>query len=73
MNIVKAKKISILRVMIILALGVITGIQIALYLFDYFDDQIADSTSLIIGIAFLILSIGVVLFTFKHERSKTTR
>jgi hypothetical protein len=62
---VKSKKITLRRVFGIFLFGLISGIQIALYMYDYYDDGIADYKSLLIGIAMIILSIGFILYTFR--------
>jgi len=56
MTIHKSKHITLTRVTIIFFLGLISGIQIALYMYDYFDDGVADYKSLLIGIAMIALS-----------------
>ena len=65
----KSKTISLLRTSGIYFLGLISGIQIALYMYDYYDDGIADYKSLLIGIAMVLLSVGFILYTFRSERS----
>ncbi|MEX0723030.1 MAG: hypothetical protein WD053_04100 [Gracilimonas sp.] len=62
---VRSKKITLLRVIGIFLFGLVSGIQVALYLYDYYDDGIADPLSLFIGIGMIILSIGFILFTFR--------
>jgi len=49
-------------------LGCISGMQIALYMYDYYDDGIADVRSLGIGIVMLLASFGIVLWSFRSPR-----
>ena len=49
---------TLTRVLSIYAAGVVAGMQIALYLFDFYDDGIADIRSLLIGLLFL--GVGLV-------------
>lgn len=60
-----SKKITLRRVFGIFFLGLISGIQVALYMYDYYDDGIAELLSLFIGIALVILSIGYILYSFR--------
>ena len=64
MTIKKVKNITLTRVVLIFLSGLISGIQIALYLFDFYEDGIADIKSLFIGILFIIISFVFILFTF---------
>lgn len=61
----KAKEITLLRAFVIFFLGLVSGIQLALYWYDFYDDGIADYKSLLIGIGMGILSIGFILFSFR--------
>lgn len=63
----RSKKIRLRRVFVIFLFGLISGIQIALYMYDYYDDGIADYKSLLIGILMVILSFGFILYTFKSK------
>lgn len=51
----------------ILALGVVSGIQIALYLYDYYDDGVADIRSLLIGLGMLVLSVWFTIRSFRPK------
>lgn len=70
MPIEKCQNISLLRVLGIFTLGLVSGIQIALYLFDYYDDGIADVKSLLIGIGMVAASVGFVLLSFAKAKSR---
>lgn len=54
-------------VVAIYALGLAAGIQVALYLFDRFDDGVADARSGIIGLAFVLLGLGAIAFLFRSR------
>lgn len=68
MPIAKSKQMSLSRVLGIFVLGLVSGAQIALYLYDYYDDGIADSNSLLIGIGMIGVSLGFVLYAFAYKR-----
>lgn len=68
----KSTNISLARAIVILILGVITGIQLALYLYDYYDDGVAELLSLFIGVGMLLLALGFVFFTFITRRNDRT-
>lgn len=70
MNIEKSKKVTLLRASGIFLLGVVSGIQVALYLFDFYDDGIADYKSLLIGVIMILLSSGFILYTYRSENSE---
>jgi multisubunit Na+/H+ antiporter MnhG subunit len=57
----------LLRGLAFYAAGVIAGIQIALYLFDLYDDGVADVKSGIIGVLLLVL--GVMFVAWSVQRS----
>ena len=48
-------------------MGLVTGAQIALYLFDYYEDGIADIRSLYIGIVLFLASVGIVILSFRSK------
>ena len=68
MDIRKSKKVTILRASGIFILGLISGIQLALYMYDYYDDGIADYKSLLIGIVMIVLSLGFILYTYIGDK-----
>lgn len=70
MAIRKSKQLTIFRVFGIFLLGLISGIQVALYMYDYYDDGIADYRSLLIGVAMIFLSIAFILYTFRRSDLK---
>lgn len=59
---------SLLGTLFIYLLGVLAGVQVALYLFDRFDDGVAEPLSGWIGVAFLAAGLGVVLWPFVRAR-----
>jgi hypothetical protein len=56
------------RVLAIYIGGLVAGMQIALYLFDLYDEGTADIRSLVIGLLFL--AAGVVFAVWRFRRSK---
>ena len=45
MPIETSKRLTLLRVLSISGLGLVSGIQVALYMYDYYDDGVADCSS----------------------------
>lgn len=70
MPIEKSQNISLLRVFGIFALSLVSGIQIALYLYDYYDDGIADAKSLLIGIGMVAAALGFILLSFARAKTR---
>jgi len=64
----RSKKLTMNRVFIIYTFGLITGIQVALYLYDYYDNGIADIKSLLIGMVMAVLSIAFILYSFRNTK-----
>jgi pilus assembly protein TadC len=59
---------SLLGTLFIYLLGVLAGVQIALYLFDYFDDGVAEPLSGWIGVGFLAVGLAVAMWPFVRAR-----
>lgn len=59
--------LSIYRVVAIYLLGLLCGIQGALYLYDYYDDGIADVRSALIAAGMILVSLGYVGWTFRRR------
>ena len=57
---------TLTRVIAVYAGGVLAGTQIALYLFDLYDEGTADIRSLLIGLLFLALGLGFASWPFRH-------
>lgn len=70
MPIARSKQLSLRRVLAVFVLGLVSGAQIALYLYDYYDDGIADPKSLLIGIGMLGASLGFILYSFVRRAEK---
>jgi hypothetical protein len=66
MSIHARKELSIGRVLAVFAFGLISGIQVALYMYDFYDDGVADIKSLLIGATMVVLSIAFVIFSFRE-------
>lgn len=62
------KKCSFIFVVFIYILGVVSGVQSALYLYDYYDDGIADYKSALIALIFIGFSLLWILFYFHRNR-----
>jgi SNF family Na+-dependent transporter len=60
------RDLSLLRVLLIYVLGVLAGVQCALYLFDTFDDGVSEPLSGAIGLLFLLLGVALIARTFRR-------
>ena len=63
------RKLSLGRVLLIFALGIATGAQGALYLYDTFDDGVSDPISGVIALAFALIGALLVWRSFRPGRS----
>ncbi len=59
-------ELTVIRVAMIFAAGLVAGVQIALYLFDFYDDGIADVRSAVIGLVLLTLGVGLLAWSFRR-------
>jgi len=62
------REIALWRVVIIYLLGVFTGVQAALYLYDTWDDGVSSPWSGVIAAAFLVASVSIIIATFRGKR-----
>ena len=62
------RELGLGRVLVIYLAGLVAGVQLALYLFDRYDDGVADARSLWIALAMIALGIGFVAWTFRGRR-----
>jgi hypothetical protein len=65
--------LSFIRVLGIYAAGVLAGIQLALYLFDYYDDGVADLRSAAIAAILLAVGVSFVLWSFRRSQPDLPR
>ena len=68
-------ELTLTRVLAIYVAGAIAGVQIALYLFDFYDDGVADVRSLLIGLLFLASGLIFAFWSFLGPQNsrRTTR
>jgi hypothetical protein len=57
------------RVVIVYVLGVATGVQAALYLWDTWDDGVSDPLSGVIAVGFLLASSSFIAYSFARSRA----
>jgi hypothetical protein len=55
------------RVLLVYLAGLVAGVQLALYLFDRYDDGVADARSLWISLAFITIGIGLITWMFRRR------
>ncbi|MAV25122.1 MAG: hypothetical protein CMQ05_03250 [Gammaproteobacteria bacterium] len=67
MKFVSVKPITLIRATTILFLGIVCGIQLGLYMFDYYDDGIAEFQSLVIGLIMVLCALAFVVLQFRSE------
>lgn len=65
---VSRREISLGKVLLIYLLGLMAGVQAALYLFDLFDDSVAEPLSGGIAAAMVAAGLGLVAWTFRRPR-----
>ena len=63
-----ARTLSVRRVVAVYAAGLVAGVQGALYLFDLFDDGVADWRSGAIAVALVGLGVALIARTFRGHR-----
>ncbi|MBT8400742.1 MAG: hypothetical protein KJO98_09715 [Rhodothermia bacterium] len=61
-----SKRLGLGSVILVFTIGLLSGIQCALYMFDRFDDGTADDRSLLIGIGFVLFGIGYIAWLFRR-------
>ena len=59
-------ELSLGKVLLIYGLGLVAGVQGALYLYDTFDDGVSDPLSGVIALAFIVLGLGFVAWSFRR-------
>ncbi len=57
-------------VLLVFAIGLVSGVQVALYMFDRFDDGTADWRSLVIGIAFVLFGVALIGWLFRPPQTQ---
>ena len=62
------RTLSLWRVLAIYAAGLVAGVQGALYLFDRYDDGVADWRSGALALALVALGVAFVARTFRSPR-----
>lgn len=62
------RDVSFFRVALIYVMGLATGVQTALYLYDTWDDGVSEPLSGLIALAFLIASGALIAHTFARAR-----
>jgi hypothetical protein len=65
------RDISLARTLAIYGLGLLTGVQSAIYLWDTWDDGVSEPTSGLIAIALIAISIAVIIFTFRRRKTQS--
>ena len=67
MKFVSVKPITLVRATTILFLGIVCGMQLGLYIYDYYDDGVADIQSLIAGVVMVLCALGFVILQYRSE------
>lgn len=61
------RELSIWRVLLIYLLGLLAGVQGALYLYDTFDDGVSEPLSGGIALAFVAVGIAVIVSSYRRR------
>ena len=67
MKFVSVKPITLVRATTSLVLGIVCGMQLGLYMYDYYDDGVADIQSLITGVVMVLCALGFVILQYRSE------
>jgi SNF family Na+-dependent transporter len=62
-------ELTIWRVLLIYLLGLIAGVQAALYLYDTFDDGVSDPLSGAIALLFVAAGLGAIAWSYRRNRA----
>lgn len=65
----RRRELSLGKVLLIYGLGLLAGVQGALYLYDTFDDGVSEPLSGIIALAFVVVGLGVVAGSFRRPKA----
>lgn len=60
------RELSIWRVLLIYLLGLLAGVQGALYLYDTFDDGVSEPLSGGIALVFVAVGVGVIVMSYRR-------
>ncbi|HET7232501.1 MAG TPA: hypothetical protein VFJ16_21005 [Longimicrobium sp.] len=63
----RRQELSAGRVVLIYLAGVVAGVQGGLYLFDVYDDRVADWRSGLIALAFVAAGVAFIALTFRRR------
>ena len=65
----RTRELALGRVLLIYLAGIVAGVQGALYLFDVYDDGVADWRSGAIALAFVAAGLAAIALTFRRRAS----
>lgn len=63
------RELSIWRVLLIYLLGLLAGVQGALYLYDTFDDGVSEPLSGGIALVFVAVGLGAIAWSYRRGRT----
>ncbi|MFL5385654.1 MAG: hypothetical protein ACJ8GN_24315 [Longimicrobiaceae bacterium] len=63
------RELALGRVLLIYLAGIVAGVQGALYLFDVYDDGVADWRSGAIALGFVAAGLAAIVLTFRRRPS----
>lgn len=62
----KTRELTLGRVLLVYAAGIVAGVQGGLYLFDVYDDRVADWRSGAIALAFVAAGLAIIALSFRR-------
>lgn len=63
-------EIGVGRALLTMGAGVVAGAQSALYLYDRYDDGVAEPLSGFLGLLFIVVAVGIALWPFLGRGSQ---
>ena len=61
------RELTLGRVFLIYLAGIVAGVQGGLYLFDVYDDRVADWRSGVIALGFVAAGLAAIILTFRRR------
>lgn len=67
----RKRELTFWRVILIYVAGIVAGVQGGLYLFDVYDDSVADWRSGLIALAFVAAGLALIALSFRRPAARS--